>query len=222
MALFGLNWEESKWLWQFCYIVLYFFASKIGVKSHSKKKVPWHRCWPALASGSNCHFSQKNAFFEQKKAFFQKVHFIQKCSVAQNTVFQFVKKIFFLSNPKLIFFTKFNLNILLNDKAGKRQKKLSTWRRPFTVIVKLQTSRRFVSSSTHHPPPIMWGDTGRSNVTIIPGMLPVMGHSSQSVARDDHLPLQIKRWRHEIIPNKIPFKFLQFCLGCLLPPTITR
>ena len=32
MALFGLNWEESKWPGHFCSIVLYFFASKIGVK----------------------------------------------------------------------------------------------------------------------------------------------------------------------------------------------
>ena len=43
------------------------------------------------------------------------------------------------------------------------------------------------------PTPDNVGDTGRSNVTIIPGMLPVMGHSSRSVARDEHLHLQIKR-----------------------------
>ena len=115
MALFGLNWEESKWPGQFCYIVLYFFASKIGVKLPPRKKVPWHRRWASLSRGSNCHFFQKNAFFGQKKAFFQKVHFIQKCSVTQNTVFQCVKKIFFWSNPKLIFFTKFNLIIFASE-----------------------------------------------------------------------------------------------------------
>ena len=87
MALFGLNWEESKWPGHFCSIVLYFFASKIGVKLPPEKKVPWHRRWAALGRGSNCHFFQKNAFFGQKKAFFQKVHFIQKCSVTQNTIF---------------------------------------------------------------------------------------------------------------------------------------
>ena len=113
MALFGLNWEESKWPGHFCFKVLYFFASKIGVKFPPGKKVPWHWRWAALGRVSNCHFFQKNAFFGQKKAFFQKVHFVQKCSVTQNTVFQCVKKFFFGSNPKLIFFTKFNLRMSL-------------------------------------------------------------------------------------------------------------
>ena len=71
MALFGLNWEESKWPGHFCSIVLYFFASKIGVKLPPEKKVPWHRRW----------------------------------------AFQYVKNIFLLSYPKLIFFNKFNLYI---------------------------------------------------------------------------------------------------------------
>ena len=44
--------------------------------------------------------------------FFQKVHFIQICSVTQNTVFQYVKNIFLLSQKKLIFFTEFNLIII--------------------------------------------------------------------------------------------------------------
>ena len=56
-------------------------------------------------------FVKKNAFFGQKKAFFQKVHFIQKCSVTQNTIFQCIKNNFLLSNPKLVFFTEFNLHI---------------------------------------------------------------------------------------------------------------
>ena len=111
MALFGQNWEESKWSGHFCPAVPTFFASKIDVKLPPEKKVPWHWRWASLSSWWKSHFSQKNAFFGQKKAFFQKVHFIQKCSVTQNTVFQYVKKIFFWSNPKLIFFTKFNLNI---------------------------------------------------------------------------------------------------------------
>ena len=95
MAFFGLNWEESKWPGHFCSIVLYFFASKIGVKLPPEKKVPWHRRWAALSWWSNCHFCQKNTFFGQKKAFFQEVHFIQKCSVTQNTIFQCFKKVFF-------------------------------------------------------------------------------------------------------------------------------
>ena len=111
MALFGLNWEESKWPGHFCSIVLYFFASKIGVKLPPEKKVPWHWSGPGWSRGSNCHFFQKNAFFGQKKAFFQKVHFIQKFSVTQNTVFQYVKNIFLLSQNKLVFFTILNLFI---------------------------------------------------------------------------------------------------------------
>ena len=43
--------------------------------------------------------------------FFQKVHFIQKCSVTQNTVFQYVKNNFLLSQKKLVFFTILNLDI---------------------------------------------------------------------------------------------------------------
>ena len=111
MALFGLNWEESKWPGQFCPEVPTFFASKIGVKLPPEKKVPWHRRWASLSSWWKSHFSQKNAFFGQKKAFFQKVHFIQKCSVTQNTVFQCVKNNFLLSQKKLIFFTILNLYI---------------------------------------------------------------------------------------------------------------
>ena len=113
MALFGLNWEESKWPGHFCSKVLNFFASKIGVKLPPEKKVPWHWRCAALCWGSNCHFCQKNAFFGQKKAFFQKVHFIQKCSVTQNTVFQCVKNNFLLSQKKLIFFTILNLIMIM-------------------------------------------------------------------------------------------------------------
>ena len=44
--------------------------------------------------------------------FFQKVHFIQKCSVTQNTVFQYVKNIFLLSQKNLIFFTELNPSMI--------------------------------------------------------------------------------------------------------------
>ena len=114
MALFGLNWEESKWPGHFCSIVLNFFASKIGVKLPPGKKVPWHRRWAALSSWWKSHFSQKNAFFGQKKAFFQKVHFIQIWSVTPNTIFECIKNEFLLSNPKLVFLTEFNLLIRHN------------------------------------------------------------------------------------------------------------
>ena len=103
MALFGLNWEESKWPGHLSSIVLYFFASKISVKLPPEKKVPWHRRGPARARGANCHFCKKNAFFRQKMTFFQKVHFLQKWSVTQNTVFQWFKNNFLLSHPKLVF-----------------------------------------------------------------------------------------------------------------------
>ena len=87
MALFGLNWEESKWPGHFCSIVLYFFASKIVVKLPPEKKVPWHRRGAVRCRGWNSHFCQKNAFFGQKMTFFKKVHFIQKWSVTKNTFF---------------------------------------------------------------------------------------------------------------------------------------
>ena len=114
MALFGLNWEESKWPGQFCPEVPTFFASKIGVKLPPEKKVPWHWCWALLSSRWKSHFSQKNAFFGQKKAFFQKVHFIQIWSVTPNTIFECIKNDFLLSNPKLVFLTEFNLIIPFN------------------------------------------------------------------------------------------------------------
>ena len=111
MALFGLNWEESKWPGHFSSTFLNFFASKIGVKLPPKKKVPWYRCWALLSSRWKSHFSQKNAFFGQKKAFFQKVLFIQIWSVTPNIIFECIKNDFLLSNPKLVFFTEFNLPI---------------------------------------------------------------------------------------------------------------
>ena len=112
MALFGLNWEESKWPGHFCSKVLNFFASKIGVKLSPRKKVPWRRCWALLSSRWKSHFSQKDAFFGQKKALFQKVHFIQMWSVTPNTIFECIKNDFLLSNPKIVFLTEFNLIIV--------------------------------------------------------------------------------------------------------------
>ena len=47
--------------------------------------------------------------------FFQKVHFIQKCSVTQNTVFQYVKNIFLFSQKKLRFFTELNLCMMYDS-----------------------------------------------------------------------------------------------------------
>ena len=111
MALFGLNWDESKWPGHFCPEVPTFFASKIGVKLPPEKKVPWHWRCAALCWGSNCHFCQKNAFFGQKMTFFQKDCFIEKLSVTQNTIFECLKNNFLLSNPDLVFFTEFNLII---------------------------------------------------------------------------------------------------------------
>ena len=111
MALFGLNWEESKGGFTMCSTLLNKILQDLSSKIPPQKKVPWHRRSGALRRGSKGHFCPKNAFFGQKKAFFQKVHSIQKCSVTQNTVFQCVKKKILCSNPKLIFFTKFNLHM---------------------------------------------------------------------------------------------------------------
>ena len=146
MALFGLNWEESKWPGQFCPSVPTFFTSKIGVKLPLEKKVPWHRRRAALGRVSNCHFFQKNAFFGQKKAFFQKVHFIEKCSVTKNTIFQCIKNNFLLSNPKLVFFTEFNLPMIL-------------WFSVHTCPGDLSTSRwvfRDNSTFPHHYSHVWW------------------------------------------------------------------
>ena len=76
-----------------------------------EKKVPWHQRWRGVNRGIYCHFCQKNAFFGQKMTVFWKVHFKQKLSVAQNTVFKWVKNIFLLFHPKLVFFTRFYLGI---------------------------------------------------------------------------------------------------------------
>ena len=65
---------------------------------------------------------QRDAFFGQKKAFFQKVHFIQKCSVTQNTVFQYVKNNFLLSQKKFVFFTILNL-VMTNVLSTKTERK---------------------------------------------------------------------------------------------------
>ena len=127
MALFGLNWEESKWPWQFCYIVLYFFASKIGVKLPPGIKVPWHWRGPGRSSATNYHFCQKNAFFGQKKAFFQRFHFIQKWSVTPNTIFECVKNDFLLYYQKLVFFTEFNLNITINPNFTQKYDEYMEW-----------------------------------------------------------------------------------------------
>ena len=111
MVHFWLNWKSSEGGFTMCPTLPNKILQNLSRKIPSKKNVPWHRRWAALSRWSNCHFSQKNAFFGQKKAFFQKVHFIQKCSVTQNTIFQCIKNNFLLSNPKLVFFSEFNLYI---------------------------------------------------------------------------------------------------------------
>ena len=112
MTLFGLNWEESKGGFTMCSTLLNKILQDLSSKIPPQKKVPWHRRYAALRRGSKGHFCQKNAFFGQKMTFFQKVHFIQKCSVTQNTVFQYFKNNFLLSQKKLVFFTILNLFIL--------------------------------------------------------------------------------------------------------------
>ena len=83
-----------------------FYARKMHFfeKKGNLTPVGVHRSGPGRSSGSNCHFCQKNAFFGQKKAFFQKVHFIQKCSVTQNTVFSVFQKNDFVIQSKVNIF----------------------------------------------------------------------------------------------------------------------
>ena len=97
MAHFWLNRTCSVGGFTMCSTLLNKILQDLSSKIPPQKKVPWHRRYNALQRGSKSHFSKKNAFFGQKKAFFEKVHFIQKCSVTRNTVFQCVKNIFLLS-----------------------------------------------------------------------------------------------------------------------------
>ena len=114
MAHFWLNRTCSVGGFTMCSTLLNKILQDLSSKIPPQKKVPWHRRYAALRRGSKGHFCQKNAFFGQKMTFFQKVHFIQKCSVTQNTVFQYVKNIFLLSQKKLVFFTILNLLISIN------------------------------------------------------------------------------------------------------------
>ena len=109
MAHFWLNRTCSVGGFTMCSTLLNKILQDLSSKIPPQKKVPWHRRSAALRRGSTGHFFQKNAFFGQKKAFFQKVHFIQKWSVTPNTIFEWVKNDFLFSNPKLVFFTEFNL-----------------------------------------------------------------------------------------------------------------
>ena len=104
MALFGLNWEESKWPGHFCSIVLYFFASKIGVKLSPGKKVPWHWRWASLSRGPNCHFFQKNAFFRVEKGIFSKSSFYTKMFSDPKYSFSVCQKYFFAVSKKVSIF----------------------------------------------------------------------------------------------------------------------
>merc|ERR1712073_275549 len=87
-----------------------FFRFKNWCKITSRKKSSLTSALCCAVLGVKLpFFFKKNAFFGQKKAFFQKVHFIQNCSVTQNTVFQCVKTNFLLCQKKLVFFTILNL-----------------------------------------------------------------------------------------------------------------
>ena len=57
-----------------------------GKKYHHRKKIPWHLRWQG-----------------QKKAFLKKVHFIQKWTVTQNTVFLVSQKYFFVVSSNISF-----------------------------------------------------------------------------------------------------------------------
>ena len=111
MARFWLNRKCSVGGFTMCSTLLNKILQNLSSKIPPPKKVPWHHRYGALRRGSKGHFCQKNAFFGQKMTFFQKVHFIEKCSVTRNTVFQYVKRKFLLAQKKLIFFTILNLNI---------------------------------------------------------------------------------------------------------------
>ena len=113
MALFGLNWTHSKRGFTMCPTLPNKILQDLSSKIPPEKKVPWHCRSAALRRGSNCNFCPKNAFFGQKKAFFQKVHFMQKSSVIQNTVLQYVKNNFLLPQKKLVFFTILNLHMCI-------------------------------------------------------------------------------------------------------------
>ena len=100
--------------WTFLPRSAHFFRFKNWCKITSQKKSSLTSALCCAVLGVKLPFFQKNAFFGQKKAFFQNVHFIQKCSVIQNTVFQCLKNYFLLFPKKLIFFTILNLIILNN------------------------------------------------------------------------------------------------------------
>ena len=103
MALFGLNWEESKWPGHFCSIVLYFFASKIGVKLPPRKKVPWHRRCPVLSRGQIAIFSKKR-IFQADKGIFSKSSFNTKMFSDPEYNFSLHQKLFFVVQSKVSIF----------------------------------------------------------------------------------------------------------------------
>ena len=107
-----LNWEESNWPGHFSSTFLNFYASKIDVKLPSKKKVPWH--WSGAVRGRSggqiAIFVQKMQFSGRKSHFFNKFISYKNVQWPKIQFFSMSKKSF-SSNPKLIFFTKFNLII---------------------------------------------------------------------------------------------------------------
>ena len=94
MALFGLNWEESKWPEQFCFIVLHFSDSKVGVKLPPEKKFLDISAGLQGAGGQIAIFVKKMHFSGRKW------HFFKKFILYKNVQWP---KIQFLSMSKIIF-----------------------------------------------------------------------------------------------------------------------
>ena len=99
-SYFWLNWKCLEGSFTISSTFLQQILQNLSKKISMEKKVPWHQPGPTWARGPNCHFCQKNPFFGQKMAFLWRVHFIQKWTVTQNTVFQWVKNNFLLALQK--------------------------------------------------------------------------------------------------------------------------
>ena len=97
MALFGLNWGESKWPGHFCSKVLNFFASKIGVKLPPEKKFLDIRTELMV----KLPFFSKKCIFRAEKGIFSKSSFYSRMfsdpkysfSVCQQEIFLIQSKV---------------------------------------------------------------------------------------------------------------------------------
>ena len=92
MAHFWLNRTCSVGGFTMCSTLLNKILQDLSSKIPPQKKFLDIAATARSGGGQKAIFVKKNAFFGQKRAFFQKVHFIQKCSVTQNRVFQYVKE----------------------------------------------------------------------------------------------------------------------------------